>query len=219
MRFLEFVSRFPDTSLPKYIKLRSKAYLKLESASEPSFSSTMGNTRMTLLEIRSVKSEGSFETTVTAALKHLHDSSWDDSQGSNATNDDVTQISTASEKDDMTIDTSSPSDVTDSQCSSEVEQYTSRCLPSLQVTTTNLDIPAPFRPPCSNPYDFHGYRASRFYEHLHLDDIEGEKPTQRSRSAPRDAIRFRSLPKAGQSRQSFWWLKRKESKHRRNKTF
>jgi len=189
----------------------------LESTSEPSFNTTIGNERMTLLEIRPVKSEGSFERSVTAALKHLHDLSRDDLPESVATsNDDVTQISTATEKDDITVDSSSFSVVTDSRYSSEVEQNTSS-LPSLQVTTMNLEIPAPFRPPRSTPYDVHGYRASRFYEHLHLDDIE-EKPIQRSRSVSVEAIRFHSSLKAGQSRLNFGWLKRKESKHKRNKT-
>jgi hypothetical protein len=211
MRLSEFFSRFPNATGRKHIKLRGKKHLELENTPEPSFSITTSKARITLLEMRLVNPERSFERSVAAALKHLYDLSRDDSQRLVDTNNDKdTQIST-SEKDDIIADSSSSSDVTDSRYSSEVEQDTSKSLSLLQVIAINMEIPSSFRPPCSSLQDVHGYRVSRFCEHLNLDDVEW-KPTQRSRSVPADAIRFHSPPKPGQSRRNFGWMKRKESK-------
>lgn len=98
-------------------------------------------------------------------------------------------------------------------------------LMNLSVIATNLpDIPAPTRRLCSAPYNPNGYRMSRFYEHLHLDDVY-EKRGRRSRSVPAEMIRSEN-PMTAPIRSVERWtfpkptdVERKDSKHKRSKSY
>jgi hypothetical protein len=96
---------------------------------------------------------------------------------------------------------------------------------NLNLTADNLpEIPAPIRRPWSTPYNLNGYRMSRFYEHLHLDDVY-EEWSRCSPSAPAEMIRFRNAMAASSQNveaRAFpkpTGIERKDSKHKRNKSY
>lgn len=96
---------------------------------------------------------------------------------------------------------------------------------NLNLMADNLpEIPAPIRRPWSTPYNLNGYRMSRFYEHLHLDDAYEER-SRRSRSAPAEMIRVWNAKAASSQNveaRAFpkpTGIERKDSKHKRNKSY
>jgi len=84
-----------------------------------------------------------------------------------------------------------------------------------------LDYPSPTQRPCSAPCDVNGYRVSRFFEHLHLDDAY-EALARQSRFAPEEAIRFRNTMNASNQTVPLatpTGVERKDSRHKRNHSF